>query len=460
VEQGTSDARSGPADIGAGGGRSPAESRRASGRWHFLADASTALDASLDYEETLANVVRLAVPEVADYSYVALVNEDGSMRWGHSAHRDPARHELVEALRAYQPHRDTPDHPTSRAIRTGEPQIQPRVDDKFLARVSRDEHHLALLRALSPASVVVVPLIARERVFGTIVFATTPESGRHYNARDFELAREVGRRAAFAIDHALLYQAAERAAQARDELMAVVAHDLKNPLSTIQLATGFLLEEIVPNDPTHQLEREQLAAVRRAAERMYRLIHDLLDLSGADAGRLLIEPKSHEAAELLRDAVDMHRPLADAKGITLEATAGESLPCVLADRERIAQVFSNLIGNALKFTPRGGRVRLGTSRGTEDVHFVVQDTGPGIAPEDQAHVFDRFWQAKKTARMGTGLGLAIAKAIVESHGGSIGVESTPGAGSTFYFSLPVAERAGEQERRRDPSAVASLELRD
>jgi signal transduction histidine kinase len=149
----------------------------------------------------------------------------------------------------------------------------------------------------------------------------------------------------------------------------------------------------------------------------------------------LIQPAAADAEAMLRDAVETHCEIAAAKSITLEATAEESLPNVLADRERIAQVFSNLIGNALKFTPSGGRVSVRGWRATSGVRFAVEDTGPGIPPEDQGHVFDRFWQAQK-AGMGTGLGLSIAKSIVEGHGGSIRVESTPGQGSRFEFSLP------------------------
>jgi len=203
----------------------------------------------------------------------------------------------------------------------------------------------------------------------------------------------------------------------------MVAHDLKNPLNNIQLALHALLEdEPCPGDRFNDadrraLERHALGAVQRATERMYRLIHDLLEVARADAGRLLIQPVPADPDDLLREAVDAHCQVAAAKSITLEATIDGDLPRVLADRERIAQVFSNLIGNALKFTLRGGRVAVRGSRGTPDVRFAVEDTGPGIPPEQQGHV-DRFWQARNVSRMGTGLGLSIAKSIVEGHGGS------------------------------------------
>ncbi len=431
---------------------SPWRSPRASGRWRFLADASAALDTSIEYEQTLANTVRLAVPEVADYCVVILVDEDGTARWADSAHRDPAKRALLESFRGFVPP-PSPAHPIRRALRTGRPQLVTDVGVQILKWW--DGTRLSTARELAPDSTITVPMIARGRTFGAILFAVTAESGRRYGGRDLELASDVGRRAAFAIDHALLYEAAARAAKARDELMAVVAHDLKNPLNTIQLALRVWLEDDGSGDDDaakRAVERHALGAIQRAAERMYRLIHDLLDVARADAGRLWIQPAPADPEVLLREALEAHCQVAAAKGITLEATADEPLPSVLADRERIAQVFSNLVGNALKFTPKGGRVSVRGWRTSPAVRFAVEDTGPGIPRDQQAHVFDRFWQAANAPGMGTGLGLSIAKAIVEGHGGSIGVESTPGQGSRFEFSLPMAGETSVQAEPGPPGA--------
>jgi signal transduction histidine kinase len=434
--------------------RTPTSCRptRASGRWRFLADASAALDTSIEYEQTLANTVRLAVPEVADYCVVILLGEDGATRWADSTHRDPAKRALLESLRGFVPPA-SPDHPIRRALRTGRPQL---VSDAGVQILKWwDGTRLSTVRELAPDSTITVPMIARGRTFGAILFAVTAESGRRYGGRDLELATEVGRRAALAIDHALLYQAAERAARARDELMAVVAHDLKNPLNTIQLALRVLLEEDGCGDDDagkRALERHALGAIGRAAERMYRLIHDLLEVARADAERLWIQPAPADAEVLLREALEAHCQLAAVKSITLEATADGPLPSVLADRERIAQVFSNLIGNALKFTPAGGRVSVRGWRAMPELRFAVEDTGPGIPRDQQPHVFDRFWQATNAQGMGTGLGLSIAKAIVEGHGGRISVESTPGQGSRFEFSLPIA---GETTVQAEPGPAGA-----
>jgi signal transduction histidine kinase len=409
---------------------------RAIGRWQFLANASAALDTSIEYEQTVANTVRLAVPEVADYCVVILLGEDGVTSWADSAHRDPGKRALLESLRGYLPPA-SPEHPVRKALQTGQPQLVKDADSQILKWW--DGSRLGIARELAPVSLIAVPLIARWRTLGAILFAVTAESGRRYQDQDLGLAEAVGRRAACAIDHALLYEAARRAANERDELMAVVAHDLKNPLNTIQLAVKVLQEDDqFGGGDKDAIDRHALGAVQRAADRMFRLIHDLLELSRADAGRLWIRPAPADAEAMIRDALDTHCEIAAAKSITLEARSEESLPKVLADRERIAQVFSNLIGNALKFTPNGGRVSVRGWRAAPGVQFAVEDTGPGIRPEDQGHVFDRYWQAQNASRVGTGLGLSIAKAIVEGHGGSIRVESTPGQGSRFEFTLPTA----------------------
>lgn len=408
---------------------------RATGRWRFLADASAALDASIDYDETLASTVRLAVPEVADYCIVVLLNPDGSGRWVHSAHRDPEAGAGLERLRGDFPLPTSSGHPLARALRTGRAHLTADAPDDDW----REDSRLGAIRAAAPVSSIAMPMIARGRTFGAIFFAVTAESGRRYGARDLALATDVGRRAASAIDHALLYQASEQAAQSRDQLMAIVAHDLKNPLSTIQLALRvFLGEDGERSAEGERMERVALAAIERAAARMQRLIHDLLDLARADGGKLSLHVVPVHPRALVGDAVDAHSTIAASKRISLEGDADGALPEVSVDRGRVDQVFSNLVGNALKFTPEGGRVRITAAGGPDEVSFVVEDNGPGIPAADIPHVFDRFWQAGKAAPGGTGLGLTIAKAMVEAHGGRIAVESTPGVGTRFRFTVPIA----------------------
>ena len=188
----------------------------------------------------------------------------------------------------------------------------------------------------------------------------------------------------------------------------------------------------------HTQERRQVEIVRRAADRMNRMIQDLLDVRRAESGRLGIDSKPESPASLVNDTVEMLLPLAKGSAITLEANVADDLLPVVADAARIQQVLSNLVGNAVKFTPRGGRVTVCAEQIDGGVRFGVIDTGPGIPPDQVPHIFGRFWQAMPSDRRGIGLGLAIAKGIVEAHGGMIWVESQVGLGSTFYFTLPSA----------------------
>ena len=407
-------------------------------RWRFLAEASAILDTSLEYEETIANVVRLAVPRLADAATMVLLARDGSLTWGASEHRDPEKAPLLGQLRAYQPHLTTQDHPVAEALRSGKTQVIDAVDEAFLRSLARDETHLALLHQLAPTSIIIIPLTARGQVLGSLLLATGRDFGRRYTDRDVVIAKEVGRRVALAVDRALLYRAAAQAARSREEMVAFVSHDLKNPLATIQMAVDFLLEVLLPDEAAHQRERKQLHVIHRSAERMYRLVHDLLDVATIEAGQLAVKRSPLTVDTLVTDALELLRPLAAAKRITLVADVSPELPAVAADHDRVLQVFSNLGGNAVKFTPKDGRVEIRVTVRDAVVEFAVIDTGPGIAPEDLPHVFDRFWQAKKTVRAGAGLGLAIAKGIVEAHDGRIRAESDPGRGSCFSFTLPVA----------------------
>lgn len=230
---------------------------------------------------------------------------------------------------------------------------------------------------------------------------------------------------------------AEAAARARDEMMAIVSHDLRDPLNTIRLSIGLMLD-ILPQHDVREFERRQLAIIRRSAERMERLIQDLLDVTRIEAGRLSIEPEPLRVGQVLSDAIDAFRQKAQAAALELTTEAVGETDKLFADRDRLLQVFSNLIGNAMKFTPEGGRISVKAYPQEGGVRFDVADTGPGIRAEHLPHLFDRFWQANDAARRGAGLGLAICRGIVEAHGGRLWVESTPGKGSTFSFILPQA----------------------
>jgi signal transduction histidine kinase len=317
-----------------------------------------------------------------------------------------------------------------------EPVLVPLVTDGWLREHARSEEHLELLRRLAPTSLILVPLTARGNELGMLRLAST-RTDRHYGPPDLTLAGELARVAATAIDNARLYQRAQEAIRARDEVLRVVSHDLRNPVGAVRMGAEFLIDELGGQLGDGALGRT-LHTIRRAADRANRMIDDLLDISRIEAGRLAIEPAPESMAPLLEEAVEMHRRAAGEQEVELSLCVEEPLPPVVVDRDRIVQVLGNLIGNALKFTPPGGRVEVGAATEGEEVVCWVADTGAGIAPEQLPHLFDRFWQARPTDRRGLGLGLAIVKGLVAAHGGRIGVESEPGRGSRFRFTLPRA----------------------
>jgi signal transduction histidine kinase len=183
--------------------------------------------------------------------------------------------------------------------------------------------------------------------------------------------------------------------------------------------------------------REQLDTILTSAKRMKRLIEDLLDVTRLEGGKQLpIEPARLEVRTLFGEVNDIFRAQAGAHSVTLQLTSSPNITAVHADRHRAMQVLSNLVGNALKFTPAGGLIAVHAESRDGEVLFTVRDTGPGIPRENLGDIFNPYWQAKRAERMGAGLGLPIAKGIVEAHGGRIWVESEPGHGTRFYFTLP------------------------
>jgi signal transduction histidine kinase len=216
----------------------------------------------------------------------------------------------------------------------------------------------------------------------------------------------------------------------RDEILGIVSHDLRSPLTTITLST-----QLIPGSPPEE-QKEYADTILATTRRMERLIQDLLDATKIETSELSIKRDVVDPRSVTREVVASHEPIAASKKITFEAEIDDELPPISGDGDRLAQALSNLIGNAFKFTPEGGTVRLSVARHDGKVRFEVADSGPGISPSDLPHLFEPFWQAKKTAHLGAGLGLKITRAIVEAHQGSIDVRNLPQGGACFRFEVP------------------------
>jgi len=414
-----------------------AEAEHSQKRAALLAEASRVLSASFDYQTTLAALVRLAVPSLADYCALDIVEADDRFERIGEAHVDPAKSQLLREVATFPKSALTDRHPLIRVMNTGAPVLEADITPAFIRASFAEAGQRRVVEALGPRSLICVPLVTSGRPIGALTLVTSG-SGRRFEVADLSLAADLARRAAVVVEHARLFHEAQQATRARDDVLAVVAHDLRNPLNTVTMAVSLMLET---TPPERVQERRQAEIVRRAADRMNRMIQDLLDVKRMESGRLTIDPRPEDPGVLINDTVDMLRPLATGSTIRMETNIEDDLPNVLADAARIQQVLSNLVGNAVKFTPRAGRISVCAELMEGEVRFAVIDTGPGIPAEQLPHIFGRFWQAKTSDRRGIGLGLAIAKGIVEAHNGRIWVESSVGLGSTFYFTLPVANGA-------------------
>jgi signal transduction histidine kinase len=247
------------------------------------------------------------------------------------------------------------------------------------------------------------------------------DRARRWSEEDLEAALDLGARAAFAIEHA-------RLERAREDTLSVLSHDLRNPLNVITVATASLSRGAVASERVSSY----LDKMRRAAERMNRLIQDVVDASRLEAGKVELDRTAQPVDALVAAAIELARPLAEAKEITLRADVAAGLPATLVDHDRVLQLFGNLLGNAIKFTPKGGAVTLSAARDAHDIRFDVVDTGVGIGPEHLPRLFDRHFQAERTDREGAGLGLAIARRITLAHDGRISVDSELGKGAAFH----------------------------
>jgi PAS domain S-box-containing protein len=437
--------------------------KRGEERLRFIARASEELSSSLDFETTLANVAKLAVPEFADWCSIEMVGPDGTIRNVAVAHVDPGKVTLAREFQRRWPM--NPDDPTGvpNVIRTGQPERVPEITDEMIVAGARDPDQLRLLRELGLRSYMAVPLLARDEVLGAITFITA-ESTRRYDDADVELATDLARRAATAIENARLYDSVrlaedqlrryaatleervrERTASLREtieELEAFsssVSHDLRAPIRAIQGYADALLEEY--GDRIDGAGREYVQRTMDSARRMDALIRDLLAYSRMSREELIIEPISLKA--VVEDALAAaHREL-EAAGATAHVTLDAALPPVMAHRAALFQVVSNLISNAIKFVAAGTvpRLRIGGKAADGRVTLWVEDNGIGIAPEHRERIFGVFHRLHSGELYpGTGVGLAIVRKAMERMGGTVTLDSEPGRGSRFTISLPEAAR--------------------
>ncbi|HEX8848938.1 MAG TPA: ATP-binding protein [Gemmatimonadaceae bacterium] len=409
----------------------------------FLTQASEILASSLDFEATLRTVARLAVPGLAEWCGVEIVGEDGVARQLAVEHSDPAKVSIARELRSRYP--APPDSPAGLpyVLRSGEAQFVTEITDEQFVAAARDPDHLALLRSLDLKSVIIVPFVARGRIFGALTIGSGASRPR-LTRDDLSLAEALARRAAIAIDNALLFQEAQRARaeaetanKAKSDFLATMSHELRTPLNAIAGYTELLEMEL--RGPVTDEQREDLRRIRRSQRHLLALVNDVLNFARIDTGHLQYDIRDADLGMVLAEVETLVAPQFLAKGLVYELAAPPAGTLVSADPEKVQQILVNLLSNALKFTASGGRVRVECAEADHQVAIRVIDTGRGIPEEQHRAIFEPFVQVDRALTReseGTGLGLAISRQLAVAMRGDLTVESAVGAGSVFTLVLP------------------------
>jgi PAS domain S-box-containing protein len=402
----------------------------------YLSRATTVLSESLDYGATMARLAQLLVPELADWCMVGTLEENVFHTLA-VAHVDPSKVALARSLQSGRPL--LPDGPlgVSAVLRTGRPQVVSDITDDMLVIASRgDGERLTTLRELGLCSSMTVPLKAHERTLGVMMLIGA-ESGRRYDEHDLALAEELGRRAGIAIENAQAYREARDAIRLRDDFLSIAGHELRTPLTALQLQLQSVDVAFdrgqVAEDPDRWATRVHKTVGH--AHRLQRLIDELLDVSRITSGRLTLERQEMDLEELWREVIERYAGEASRAGSQV-SFASDGATVGRWDRARIDQVLTNLLSNAIKYGS-GKPVRVVLHGSDGRVRTSVRDEGIGIDPAAQARMFGRFERAVSERHYGGfGLGLWIVRELVEAHGGTVGFESHPGRGSTFWVDLP------------------------
>jgi PAS domain S-box-containing protein len=426
-----------------GSGQDITERKNASDAQRLLAESSEALAASLDYKRTLATVAQLAVRDVADWCSVAIGDESGRYENLAVAHRDPARVEWVkEYTRLNPPRFDTPTG-VPHVLRTGKTELYPEIDDKLLEAAASTEEEKRVVRELGLYSAMIVPMKARGRTIGAISFVSA-ESRRRYTAEDLWFAERLANRAAYAIDNARLFEAAtaaraeaETANAAKGQFLASMSHELRTPLNAI---AGYAeLMELGVLGPVTEKQLDALGRLQRSRKHLNALVDQVLSFARIEAGRVELDIDEVAVIEALTPLAELIAPQAAAKELDYKLDPADPTITVRADRDRLDQIMLNLIGNAVKYTPKGGSIRVTVDAEPALVRIRVRDTGPGIPVDKRQVIFQPFVQLApnlETTTSGVGLGLAISRDLARAMNGDVQVESEEGKGSTFTLTLP------------------------
>jgi PAS domain S-box-containing protein len=430
------------------------ERKRAERALAFLSETGKVLSVLVDFESAVGSVARLAVDSMADYCVVAAVDPLARIERLAAAHHDVAKEPLLRRALERDPLDGDSAAPVVQVLRTGTPALAREVTPAALDAIARDEPHRRLLDELAPGSWMIVPLLVRERVIGAIEFVSS-ESRRHFTAADLELAMEVAGRVAAAADNVRLYTELRQSERQKDDFLAMLAHELRNPLAAIQYANQLSKISATQDAGTGEV-------IDRQVSNLAHLIEDLLDVSRITRDKIQLRKKIVDGRQLFERALTTARPAIEERGHELAVELADEPMPIHADAVRVEQILVNLLTNAAKYTPEKGRIAARAFPHDGQAVFRVKDTGIGIPQHMLPRVFDLFTQVDPSLERtegGLGIGLTVVRKLAEMHGGSVSAASEGlGQGSEFVVRLPLC--AAEPAAERTPSAeISSRPLR-
>jgi PAS domain S-box-containing protein len=424
--------------------------RQASAHAHLLNVASDMLVASIDHQLTLQEIAHLIVPALADYCRIGILDETNRIKEIAAHHADPAQTALVGQLYEQYKDRESTAYGIQKLLATGQPELIPIISERVLDIVRDNPELIATTRSLGLRSYMGVPLIAHGRIIGAITFSSI-QPARRYSEADLRFAQELARRIALTLDNGYLYQQAQEEIQERkkaedalraseqrkDEFIGMASHELKTPITALKGFTNVLQRRLSKQSDAQSLY--YLARMDVQLDKITKLISDLLDITRMQSGKLVMQQEVLDLDTVVRETIETLQAATETHRLRIEGGTGAR---IMGDKDRLAQVFINLITNAIKYSPHADTVIVRLSKAAEQAIVSVQDFGIGIAETHQQHIFERFYQVAdpdEKTYPGLGIGLYISQEIVERHHGRIWLESAKGAGATFYVALPLSE---------------------
>lgn len=402
----------------------------------FLAEAGKILGSSLDYQTTLNQVAKLAVPQISDWFGIDIFDDKGELQQIAVGHKDPQKIKWAKEMRKKYPPNMEAKNGLPQVLKTGKSELYPFITPEMMEKTARDKEHMQYIKQIGMSSAMIVPLISERKPIGAVTYVSTK---RHFTQSDLAIAEELAHRASLAIENARLYNNAQKAITLRDDFISVASHELKTPITSVKIFTQVLQKHAEQN--ADEKASQSLGKMDKQIDKLTELIYNLLNITKIQSGQMEFTEKEFDFDTMVHEIVDVLQHTSAKHKLVV---VGKSNKKILGDEDRIGQVFSNLISNAIKYSPNSDKVVITLTSKRNYVGVSIQDFGIGMDKHHLNKIFNRFYRVSGSTDKtfpGLGIGLYISKEIINRHQGKLWAESIPGKGSTFYITLPVQQSA-------------------